>query len=254
MVSGSGIMQDARHRRYRCSRPTQVAMTIAAREIKATLVQDAHDLGDGAEFQEGLEHKPKPLLYLDVGILEDDPARVAHQTDRKHEREFAALGLGKQSGSQPAADRVQFKLGYRPLQTEEQATVRAAGIVNAIAIGNEAAAQTTNIQQRIPVGAIAGETRHVDRQDKSNLAEPAPADQFLEAAAWRSRSAAPADISIDHVDVGVMPAELASALPERVLQPQALLIAHNLVRRRLADVNHRFARQMGWCDKLRFHD
>ena len=102
----SGILQDARHRRYRCSRPPQIAVTVAAREIKAALVQDAHDLGDGAEFQEGLEHKPKPLLYLDVGILEDDPARVAHQTDRKHEREFAALGLGKQSGSQPAADRV----------------------------------------------------------------------------------------------------------------------------------------------------
>src|SRR3954452_14196792 len=132
MVSGSGILQDARHRRYRCSRPTQVAVAVAAREIKATLVQDAHDLGDGAGFQDGLEHKPKPLLYLDVGILEDDPARVATQTDRKHERHVAALGHAKQVGSQPPADRVQFNLGYRPLQTEEQATVCTAGIVNAI--------------------------------------------------------------------------------------------------------------------------
>src|SRR4051794_10049231 len=202
----------------------------------------------------GLEHKPKPLLYLDVGILEDDPARVAHQTDRKHEREFAALGLGKQSGSQPAADRVQFKLGYRPLQTEEQATVCTAGIVNAIAIGNQVAAQTANIQQRIPVGAIAGETRHVDRQDKSNLAEPDPADQLLETAALRGGSTAQAEIGIDHVDVGVMPAELASALPKSVLQPQTLLIAHDLVGRRLADINHRFARQMRRRDQLRFHD
>src|SRR4051794_17267231 len=61
-----GFWQDPRHRRYRCSRPTQVAVTVAAREIKAALVQDAHDLGDGAEFQEALEHKPKPLLYLGV--------------------------------------------------------------------------------------------------------------------------------------------------------------------------------------------
>src|SRR3954470_19096608 len=175
MVNGSGILQDARHRRYRCSRPTQVAMTIAAREIKATLVQDAHDLGDGAEFQEGLEHKPKPLLYLDVGILDDDPARVAHEADRQSEREVAALGLGKQSGSQPAADRVQFKLGYRPLQTEEQATVCTAGIVNAIAIGNEAAAQTTNIQQRIPVGAIAARrVTSIDRISPTSLSPTRP--------------------------------------------------------------------------------
>src|SRR3954451_3725944 len=80
----SGILQDARHRRYRCSRPAQVAVAVAAREIEATLVQDAHGLGASGKLQKGLEKKLKPLLYLDVGILEDDPAWVAHQTDRKH--------------------------------------------------------------------------------------------------------------------------------------------------------------------------
>src|SRR3954463_2094680 len=68
----SGILQDPRHRRYRCSRPPQVALPVRAREIKAALVQDTHDLGDSADFQEGLEHKPKPLLHLDIGILGDD--------------------------------------------------------------------------------------------------------------------------------------------------------------------------------------
>src|SRR5206468_11966338 len=44
----SGILQDPGYRRYRCSRPPQIAMTVVAREIKAALVQDTHDLGDSA--------------------------------------------------------------------------------------------------------------------------------------------------------------------------------------------------------------
>jgi hypothetical protein len=37
-----------------------------------------------------------------------------------------------------------------------------------------------------------------------------------------------AEIAIDHVDIGLMPTEFASALAKRVLQPQALLVAHHL--------------------------
>src|SRR3954447_21050040 len=60
--------------------------------------------------------------------------------------------IGRVSARSPrsalARDRMQFKLGYRSFQPEEQAAVRIAGVVNTIPIGNEAAAQAANIQQR----------------------------------------------------------------------------------------------------------
>src|SRR5882757_3219038 len=51
-----------------------------------------------------------------------------------------------------------------------------------------------------------------------------------------------------------MPTEFAGALAKRVLQPQALLIAHHLVGCRLADVDHSLARQMDWLDQFGSHE
>ena len=109
-----------------------------------------------------------------------------------------------------------------PLRPEQQTTVGAAGIVNAVTIGNEAVAQAADVEERIPVGAVAREARHVDRQDQPDLAEADATDKLLEAAALRGRRAAQAEIGIDHVDIGFMPSEFAGALAKRVLQSRRL--------------------------------
>src|SRR5579872_2269212 len=49
-----------------------------------------------------------------------------------------------------------------PFKTEEETPVGATRIIYAVAIGDEAAMQATNVQQRIPVGTVARQTRHVD--------------------------------------------------------------------------------------------
>ena len=137
-------------------------MPVAARKVETAMVQHAHDLRHGAELQEHLEDKPQPFLNRHVGILDDHTARIADEADRQSERELTALGLGEEACGQPTADRVQFKLRYRPLQTEEETPVGATRIIYAVAIGDEAATQATNVQQRIPIGTIARQTRHVD--------------------------------------------------------------------------------------------
>ncbi len=57
-------------------------------------------------------------------------------------------------------------------------------------------------------------------------------------------------VGIDHIDIGFMPSEFASALAKRVLHPQTFLIAHDLVGRRLPDVDNRLARQMRRLDQF----
>src|SRR3984885_4190067 len=229
-------------------------MPVAAWQVEAAIIEHAHDLGHGVELQENLEHKPQPLVNRHIGILDDHAGRLAHEADRQGESELAALGLGKKTGSQATSDCVQFKLRYCSLQSQKQPAVGAGRIIDAVAIGNEATAQATNIQQRVPVGAVARQPRHVDRQNQPDLAEPDPADEFLEAASLCDRRPAQAEIRINHVDVGLMPSEFASALAKRVLEPQAFLIAHHLVGCRLPDVDHGLARQMDRLDQFGLHE
>ncbi|MGO4340004.1 hypothetical protein AB4037_34525 [Labrys sp. KB_33_2] len=49
------------------------------------------------------------------------------------------------------------------------------------------------------------------------------------AAALSRRCGAQAQIGVDHVYIGFMPAEFAGALAKRVLEPKAFLIAHHLM-------------------------
>src|ERR1700756_5114814 len=111
-------------------------MPVTAWEVETALVENAHDLGDGAELQERLEDKPQPLLDREVGIFDDHPAWIAHEADRQGEHKLAAFGLRQKPARQAAADRVQLEFRDRPLEAEKQATVGAAGIVDAVAIGN----------------------------------------------------------------------------------------------------------------------
>ena len=90
-------------------------MPIAARKIQAALVENPHDLGYGAELQEHLEHKFETLPNRQVGVLDHHAGRIAHQANRQGERQFATLGLGEQTCGQPAADGMEFELGYRSL-------------------------------------------------------------------------------------------------------------------------------------------
>src|SRR5437899_10458532 len=66
----------------------------------------------------------------------------------------------------------------------------------------------------------------------------------------RCRRAAQPEIGVNHVDGRLTPSEFAGALAKRVLKAQALLIAYDLVGRRLPDVDYGFARQVAWCDQL----
>lgn len=148
---------------------------------------------------------------------------------------------------------MQFEFGDRALESEQQSSIGAARIIDAVAIGNQAAAHAADVQEWIPVGAVACQARDVDREDQPHLAETDTANKLLEAAALRRRCSAQSEIGVDHVDIGVMPAEFASALAKSLLEPKAFLIAHHLVGRRLPDVDDRLARQMVRRDQLRLH-
>ena len=118
------------------------------------------------------------------------------------------------------------------------------GIVDAIAIRDQALAIAAQVEQRIPVRAIAGEPGDVVGQDDPDLAQGDAGDQVLEAAPVLGGGPAQAEIDIDDLDVGLPPAEIAGTLAQRILQAQALLVAQDLVRVGLADVDHGLAAQV----------
>ena len=68
-----GILQDRRHRGCRRPSPTQIAMTIAARQVETAVVELAHHLGDSSHLQEGPEQQPSRSCTSKFGSLTTTP-------------------------------------------------------------------------------------------------------------------------------------------------------------------------------------
>ncbi len=75
-----------------------------------------------------------------------------------------------------------------------------------------------DVEQGIPVRAVAREAGDLDRDNQADLAEHDARDQVLEALAVRRRRAAQAKVGIDDLDVRLTPAQVVGALAQGVVQ------------------------------------
>ena len=92
----------------------------------------------------------------------------------------------------------------------------------------------------MPVAAIAGKTRGLDREHGADTAVADRCQQPLEAGT-RDAATGAAEIVVDDLDVA--PAKLLGAIGEPVLAPSALMIVRELVCGRLPDVDAGAARR-----------
>src|ERR1700746_2819795 len=106
-------------------------------------------------------------------------------------------------------------------------------IIDPVLVDNDRGDQSTELDQHMPVAAIAGETRGLDREHRADVSGADCADQTVKAGAGAAASRA-AKVIIDDLDAS--PAELPSAIGERILSALALLVVDQLIGRRLANV------------------
>src|SRR5580658_9024693 len=115
-----------------------------------------------------------------------------------------------------------------------------ARIVDSVLVDDDGPDQSTELDQRVPVAAVARQSRRFNRQHGAHASLADCSQQSLET---RSDDAArAAEIIVDNLDGG--PAKLTSASGKTILPTAALMIVRQLIGRRLADVDIRAAREM----------
>ena len=189
------------------------------------------------DLQEGGEDQLEAALDLLVGMLEDAPQGVADQPDRQGQGQFAALGLVEQARPSGGAKGVQLQFGDQALQTEDQPTIGSGRVVDAVLVADETAAVAAQVEELIPVGAVAGQAGDVVGEDDADLLLVDQGHEFLEAVPPFGGAAGPAEVGVDDLDPRRVPAAGRGAVLEIILEFQALLIRQDLVRARLADVD-----------------
>src|SRR5262245_61632451 len=114
-------------------------------------------------------------------------------------------------------------------------------IVDSVLVDDDGPDQSTELDQRMPVSAVTGEPGGFDREYGSDTSLADRREQTLEARPVNAAARA-AEIIIDDLDDG--PAELLGAIGEPILASPALLVVHELIGRRLTDVDEGGACEM----------
>src|SRR4051794_14921585 len=95
----------------------------------------------------------------------------------------------EQARRHAGAQRMQLHFGKSSFQAEQQAAIRGGRIIDAVTVSNQTALVATDVEQRIPIRAIARQAGHFRGENDADLAERNLSDQILEAWAMVGGSA-----------------------------------------------------------------
>ena len=149
---------------------------------------------------------------------------AGRDTSALTESQFAALRLVEQSGRQAGFEGVQFQLGDQALEAEDQAPIGSRRVVNTVLVADEAGAQAAQVEEVIPVGAVAGQAGDVVGEDDADLLLVDEGDEFLKALPSLGGTAGAAEVGIDDADLAGGPAGRAGTVLEGILEFKTLLI------------------------------
>src|SRR4029453_13227702 len=107
-------------------------------------------------------------------------------------------------------------------------------IIDSVLVNDDRSDKSTELDERMSVAAIAREPRSLDCQHAADAALAYSSQQAFEAGPANAAARAP-QIVVDNLHR--CPTELSGAIGQRVLSPLAFLIVHELIGRRLTDVD-----------------
>src|SRR6516162_8534655 len=231
--------------------PSRLAVLALHRQIQVMLEKPKQRLSCAAELQDFVEDQADGLLHAAVRVLLVAIARL-DEADRRTDDEFAAAGLLVTGGERTLPQQVKLILVETSFEAEQKSIVAMTRRIDGFLIDQHGIDHAAHLDQLLPVPAVAGEPRDLARGNGANLTETDLRHHPLKTGALDAACSGTAKIIIDHLDLG--PAKCSQAIAHGVLQRAALPVVQNLMSRRLANVEDRFALQMMGADLVRDHD
>src|SRR5262245_421338 len=231
--------------------PSRLAILALHRQIQIMLEEPEQSLSCAAKLQDFVENQTDGLLHAAVRVLLVAVACL-DEAHRRADDEFAAAGFLVTGGERTLPQQVKLILVETAFEAEQKPIVAMTRRVDRLLIDQHGIDHAAHLDQLLPVPAVAGESRDFACGNRANFAEADLRHHTLKTGALDATCSGTAKIFIDHLDLG--PAKCSQAIAHGVLQRAALPVVQNLMSRRLANVDDRFALQMMRADLVRDHD
>src|ERR1035438_9504749 len=131
---------------------------------------------------------------------------------------------------------MRFRLAHGPLHAQYQAVIEGHRIINAVLVHEQRARRSADLQQPVPVGAVAGQTRNLQAQHDSRMPQADFRYEPLKPFPVLRGGPRKAQIIVHHHDLLLSPAESYNPLLECILPSRALLVFDHLPGSRLPNI------------------
>ncbi len=130
---------------------------------------------------------------------------------------------------------MELSFGHLTFHTQKQAIVKIPRIVEAVLIADQRAGHPAQLQELVPVGAVAGQPGAFQAEDDPGPAQGHLGDQLLESFPVGGRGAGLALVDVDDGDLAGGPAERDRLTAQVVLADRGLGVVDDLLEAGLAD-------------------
>src|SRR5262249_52828421 len=153
---------------------------------------------------------------------------AAHVSNRHTRVKVAARSLEAQGLLCALAQDRQFEFAERPFHSEQQPVVDKLWVVHPILVDDQAVHQTAELEQGVPIAAIAGQTRSLDSENRAGGAGTDGGKQALKS---RARRAASRTTKVIIDDNHVFPAKCTCACCKSILTTATFRVVGKLIGR-----------------------
>jgi len=194
------------------------------------------------QYLTGTAEALEELEYQSNGIL-NSPVRIHHQagilgpdvSNRDRHSQLTTACLRHDGIEQPSSQHRQLKLAHGALEAEQQAIVGRARVIDTFGIDDPSTDETTELDQVVPVAAVACETGRFEAEHRTDDTLADLAHEISKAGPIDCTTRRTTEILIDdrHITESVGTCEIG----EIILAPLALEILLDLRSRRLSHVD-----------------
>jgi hypothetical protein len=195
------------------------ALAVPAGEQQPGVAEGLHYGVRGSGGGEGGEQVRHGLLDGGVGVGAGVACGVVGQADGQRGDQLAAAGLRQDPAAHAGAQEMQFSLAELAFHAEQHPVAVVAGVIEAVFVADQRAAEGADLRQPVPVGVVPGQPGAFQAQHDPGLAHAHVGGQPLESFPVGSRGAGLALVDVDDDDLLAAPAERDRA-PAQVVLPQ----------------------------------
>ena len=176
------------------------------------------------------------VAHLPIGIELHVVGGIVDEAHGEPDPQLPPAGFGEVASLQPRAQQVQLRLAHRALEPQQEPIVEVRRIVDAVFVEDQRIGEGADLEEPMPVAAVAGQPRYLEPHDDPGLTQAHLGDQALEAGAARRRGGGDAQVVVDDDDLLVRPAEGHRAAAQVILATRAFGVLKDLMQGRLSDI------------------